>query len=120
MMPKSEIENGVFVDKGNLLEQMTEPHRKGLYTDITFTMSDNVKISTSRFMLACRSSYFASMFFDESAYNRRRKKTLFESDFDSKTMGKTAELHLVWECKVFRYGLPVTTESSKSVNVDYS
>ena len=88
MMPKSEIENGVFVDKGNLLEQMTEPHRKGLYTDITFTMSDNVRISTSRFVLACRSSYFATMFFDDSPYDRRKKKTILESDFDSKTMEK--------------------------------
>ena len=100
MMPKSEIKDGVFVDKENILEQMTEAHKKGLYTDITFTMSKyKVKISSSRFMLACRSSYFASMFFDESAYNRRRKKTtLLESDFDSKTMEKL--LNFIWYGRV--------------------
>ena len=73
-MPNSEIKDGVFISRENILEQMAEAHRKGLFTDVTFTMSDNVKISTSRFMLACRSSYFATMFFDESTYNRRRKQ----------------------------------------------
>ena len=71
----TEIKDGVFYEKVNILEQMTEAHSKGLFTDVTFTMSDNVKISTSKFMLACRSSYFATMFFDKSAYNRRCNKT---------------------------------------------
>ena len=97
-MQLSEIKDGVFFDKENILEQMAEAHRKGLFTDITFTMSDNVKISTSKFMLACRSSYFATMFFDESSYNRRRKKAFLESGFDSKTMEKL--LDFMWYGKV--------------------
>ena len=98
MMPMSGIKDGVFFDKENILEQMAEVHRKGLFTDISFTMSDNVKISTSRFMLACRSSYFATMFFDESSYNRRRKKASLEKDFDSKTMEKV--LDFIWYGRV--------------------
>ena len=93
-----EIKDDVFIDKENTLEKMAEAHRKGLFTDITFTLSDNVEISTSKFLLACRSSYFATMFFDESLYVRRREKTALESKCDSKTMVKVLEF--IWYGKV--------------------
>ena len=97
-MTMVEIKDGVFIDKENILEKMAEAHRKGLFTDITFTLSDNVEISTSKFLLACRSSYFATMFFDESLYVRRREKTALESKCDSKTIVKI--LDFIWYGKV--------------------
>jgi len=93
MMAKIDIKNGVFYEKENFMEQITEAHRKGLFTDVTFTMSDNVKISTSRFMLACRSSYFADMFFGE-AKSRKKVKTALERNCGSKTMRKL--LDYIW------------------------
>ena len=55
--------NGIFIDKNNLLEDLSKTYKGGLFTDITFTMSDGVEISTNKFMLSCRSPFFATMLF---------------------------------------------------------
>ena len=61
----TELKNGVFLDKDKFLEDVSKAHRQGLYSNITFTLSDGVEISTNKFMLACRSPFFATMLFGE-------------------------------------------------------
>ena len=58
----TELMNGIFIDKNNLLEDLSKTYKGGLFTDTTFTMSDGVEISTNKFMLWCRSPFFDTMF----------------------------------------------------------
>ena len=46
----AKLMDGIFHDKGNILEDLTVAHRDSLFTDITFTMLDNVQIVTNKFM----------------------------------------------------------------------
>ena len=49
-------------------------YQEGTGNDITFTLTDNVKVSTNKFMLACRTPYFAKMF--EGEEKELKEKTL--------------------------------------------
>jgi len=62
-MMRAVVKDGYFVDKESLLSDVSKAHQDSLYSDITITLSDNVSMSTSRFMLACRVPYFATLLF---------------------------------------------------------
>jgi len=57
------VKEGIFDARESVLEDLTTAHREGLFDDITLTLSDGVKLSTNRFMLACRSPFFATMLY---------------------------------------------------------
>jgi len=59
----AKLKDGVFDAKESILEDLTVVHRDSLFVDITLTMSDNVRLDTNKFMLACRSPFFATMLF---------------------------------------------------------
>jgi len=52
--------NGVFDDVEFFVADISNAYRNQMFTDIAFVLSDGVTIKTNRFMLACRSQYFAS------------------------------------------------------------
>ena len=91
----TELKNGVFVDRDKFLEDLSKAHREGLFTNVTFTLSDDVEISTNKFMLACRSPFFATMLFCELKEGSSDKIEL--KCCDSKIMGKV--LDFIWEGK---------------------
>eukprot|EP00092_Neocalanus_flemingeri_P020306 GFUD01021996.1.p1 GENE.GFUD01021996.1~~GFUD01021996.1.p1 ORF type:complete len:395 (+),score=70.70 GFUD01021996.1:43-1227(+) len=59
----AEIKNSKFEDKENLLGDVSKAHKEGLYSDINIIMKDEAIVSTSRFMLACRVPYFATLLY---------------------------------------------------------
>eukprot|EP00092_Neocalanus_flemingeri_P038437 GFUD01041844.1.p1 GENE.GFUD01041844.1~~GFUD01041844.1.p1 ORF type:complete len:395 (-),score=74.47 GFUD01041844.1:115-1299(-) len=59
----AEIKIRKFEDKENLLGDVSKAYKEGLYSDINIIVKDNVSIPTSRFMLACRVPYFATLFY---------------------------------------------------------
>jgi len=61
------VQGGKFVSKQSLLNDVSKAYRDGLYNDITFTLADNVTVSTNKFMLASRVPFFATMLFSEMA-----------------------------------------------------
>ena len=91
----TELKNGVFVDRDKFLEDLSKAHREGLFNNVTFTLSDGVEISTNKFMLACRSPFFATMLFCELKEGSSDKIEL--KCCDSKIMGKV--LDFIWEGK---------------------
>eukprot|EP00092_Neocalanus_flemingeri_P107643 GFUD01138176.1.p1 GENE.GFUD01138176.1~~GFUD01138176.1.p1 ORF type:complete len:428 (-),score=86.63 GFUD01138176.1:115-1323(-) len=58
-----ETKNRKFEDKETLLADVSKAYTGCLYSDITFILKDNVSVSTSRFMLACRVPYFATLLY---------------------------------------------------------
>ena len=88
----SQIKDGIFVDKNNILEDLAVAHRDGGFSDITFTMSDNIEISTNKFMLGCRSPFFISMLFG-GLKNKKTDNVRFQI-CDSKLMRKV--LDFIW------------------------
>ena len=86
------LDEGLFVDKNKILEDLAVAHRDGGFSDITFTMSDNIEISTNKFMLGCRSPFFASMLFG-GLKNKIADKVRLQC-CDSETMRKVLEF--IW------------------------
>ena len=84
--------DGMFVDKDNILEDLAVAHREGLFSDITITLSDNVEISTNKFMLACRSPFFATMLF--GGLNTEKEDKVALDCCDSNIMRKV--LDYIW------------------------
>ena len=62
---ETKLKNGIFHDKESLLVDISEVYKGGLYSDITFILNDNISVSTSGFMLACRIPYFATTLFGD-------------------------------------------------------
>jgi len=69
MVVKSQVRNGLLDDKENLLSDVSEAFKNGLYNDITFNMSDEVRISSNKFVLASRVPFFSTMLFGGLADN---------------------------------------------------
>ena len=88
----SHIEEGIFVDKNNILEDLAVAQKDEGFSDITLTMSDNIEISTNKFMLGCRSPFFASMLFG-GLKNEVGNKVKLQC-CDSKTMGRVMDF--IW------------------------
>eukprot|EP00092_Neocalanus_flemingeri_P020378 GFUD01022076.1.p1 GENE.GFUD01022076.1~~GFUD01022076.1.p1 ORF type:complete len:394 (-),score=62.42 GFUD01022076.1:110-1291(-) len=55
--------NRKFDDKENLLGDVAKAYKEGLYSDITIILKNNASVSTSKFMLACRVPYFATLLY---------------------------------------------------------
>jgi len=51
---------GIFDDEDYLVSDISNAYRNQMFPDVTFVLSDGVTKQTSRFMLACRSKYFAT------------------------------------------------------------
>ena len=87
-----QLKDGTFDDAEKILEDLTVVYRDGLFNDITLTMSDNVHIDTNKFMLACRSPFFATMLFGGHKNTIGHNVTL--DCCDSKIMKKV--LDFIW------------------------
>jgi len=72
------VEEGVFVKKDELLSDLSKVYQEGLYHDITIGFPDNVRVSTNKFMLVCRIPYFS---------------TLLSSDFTDKSSELSLEVN---------------------------
>jgi len=60
---KMDERNGTFDDVDHLIADINNAYRNQMFPDVTFVLSDEVTIQTNRFMLACRSEYFAAKLF---------------------------------------------------------
>eukprot|EP00092_Neocalanus_flemingeri_P091090 GFUD01115446.1.p1 GENE.GFUD01115446.1~~GFUD01115446.1.p1 ORF type:complete len:403 (+),score=71.52 GFUD01115446.1:54-1262(+) len=58
-----DTKNRKFDDKENLLGDVSKAYKEGLYSDITIILKNNASVSTSKFMLACRVPYFATLLY---------------------------------------------------------
>eukprot|EP00092_Neocalanus_flemingeri_P026333 GFUD01028547.1.p1 GENE.GFUD01028547.1~~GFUD01028547.1.p1 ORF type:complete len:410 (-),score=75.48 GFUD01028547.1:34-1263(-) len=58
-----DTKNRKFSDKENLLGDVSRAYKEGLYSDITIILKNNASVSTSKFMLACRVPYFATLLY---------------------------------------------------------
>ena len=87
-----QLKDGTFDDEEKILEDLTVVYRDGLFNDITLTLSDNVHIDTNKFMLACRSPFFATMLFGGHKNTIGHNVTL--DCCDSKIMKKV--LDFIW------------------------
>jgi len=63
MVKSTIIRDGALEDKENLINDVAKAFDGGLYNDVSLVSSDNVIVSTNKFMLACRVPYFSSMLF---------------------------------------------------------
>ena len=86
------LDEGLFVDKSNIFEDLAIAQRDGDFSDITCTMSDNIEISSNKFMLGCRSPFFISMLFG-GLKNKKTDNVRFQI-CDSKIMRKV--LDFIW------------------------
>jgi len=51
---------GIFDDVDYLVSDISNAYRNQMFPDVTFVLTDGVTKQTNRFMLACRSKYFAT------------------------------------------------------------
>ena len=77
--------DGTFFAQEELLADISNCFKDSLYTDITLIMSDGVRIKASKFILACRCPFFATMLFGFMKESDCKEIEL--SSCDSKTMG---------------------------------
>ena len=57
MASLTNVEEGILVRKDEILSDLSKVYREGLYHDVTLVFPDGVRVSTNRFMLACRIPY---------------------------------------------------------------
>jgi len=55
---------GLFDDVDYLVSDISNAYRNQMFPDVTFVLSDGVTKQTNKFMLACRSKYFATKLLD--------------------------------------------------------
>jgi len=72
-MAAMKVHNGIVDDKENLQTDVSKAFKEGLFTDVTFITADDVRISTSKFMLASRVPFFATLLFGGFAENLENK-----------------------------------------------
>ena len=105
MVDKVNVEEALFKDKENILDDLSKVYDESLYSDITFTLTDDVSISTNRFMLACRIPYFATMLFGEFA--EKSSSTVPLECCDSEVFKKI--LDFVWKGEISFTNMKIMT-----------
>ena len=90
---KTDERNGIFDDVDHLVADISNAYRNQMFPDVTLVLSDEVTIRTNRFMLACRSKYFATKLI---ALREDEEKVVMNCD------SKTFQLLLdyIWEGRV--------------------
>jgi len=83
------------VDGDHLMQELSRTYRNELYTNISFVLLDGVTMVTNKFMLACRSDYFATMLF-----GKLKEGTSDKVDLKCDSSIFRLILDYVWEGKV--------------------